>query len=156
VPRRLADIGLAAILGAGLGVQLFLSFLVAPLTFRLLDRAAAARVVTGLFPDYYLFGLVTTGLALLLALGLAAGDRRSASRWATVSLLALMLLGTAYAGHVLLPTAQGIRARAEAARAGEPAPGEFRRIHRWAVTVNIAVFGVGLAALTAHGAARPR
>ncbi|MGH7263330.1 MAG: DUF4149 domain-containing protein [Candidatus Rokuibacteriota bacterium] len=154
---RFADVLVAAFLGAGLGVQVFLSFLVAPLAFQLiLDRALAVRVVTALFPGYYLFGLAATGVALLLTLALAIAERRSAARWATVSLLALTLAGTVYAARVLLPRTQAVRLRAEAARAGDPAPLEFRRLHRWAATVNIAVFAVGLVALTAHAAARPR
>jgi Domain of unknown function (DUF4149) len=156
VLRRAADIAAAALLGAGLGVQVFLSFLVAPLTFRLIDRTLAARVVTGLFPAYYLFGIVTTGLALLLVLGLGVAEGRSPSRWAAASLLALMLAGTVYAGQVLVPEAQAVRVRAEAARPGDPAPMEFRRMHRFAVAVNIAVFGVGLAALAMHGVSRAR
>lgn len=155
--KRVAHVLVGAFLGAGLGVQVFLSFLVAPLLFQLIpDRPLAARVVTALFPGYYLFGLAATGLALLLALGLAIAERRSAARWATVSLLALTLAGTVYAARVLVPRTQAVRLRAEAARAGDPAPLEFRRLHRQAVAANIAVFGVGLAALTVHAASRPR
>ena len=52
--------GLAtALLGAGLGVQIFLSFLVAPAAFRVVDRSVAARVMEGVFPVYYGFGLTT-------------------------------------------------------------------------------------------------
>ena len=64
--------GLAtAFLGAGLGVQLFLSYLVAPTTFRLVERPVAVRLMEGIFPGYYGFGLATTTAALALALALA-------------------------------------------------------------------------------------
>ncbi len=57
--------GLAtALLGAGLGVQVFLSFLVAPAAFRVVDRPVAARVMEGVFPGYYGFGLTTLTMAL--------------------------------------------------------------------------------------------
>jgi hypothetical protein len=145
----------AALPGAGLGVQVFLSFLVAPLAFRLLDRAQAVRFMEGVFPGYYLFGIVTSGLALVLALSLALGARRAPLRWGAVSLLALVLAGTLYAGNILLPQAYAARVRAQGATAGDLAPLEFSRLHRRAVTVNIALFAVGFVALTLHAAARP-
>ena len=110
--------GLAtALLGAGLGVQVFLSFLVAPAAFRVVDRPVAARVMEGVFPGYYGFGLTTITMALALALLLAF--RESAPlRWATVGLLVLTLVGTVYAGHVLLPQAR---------RGSPPRPGGASR-----------------------------
>jgi hypothetical protein len=48
--------GLATtLLGAGLGVQLFLSYLVAPTTFRLAGRSIAVQLMEGIFPGYYGF-----------------------------------------------------------------------------------------------------
>lgn len=142
--------GLAtALLGAGLGVQVFLSFLVAPAAFRVVDRPVAARVMEGVFPGYYGFGLTTITMALALALLLAF--RESAPlRWATVGLLVLTLVGTVYAGHVLLPEARAARLRAQAAPAGDLAPLEFSRLHRRAVAVNIALFFTGAIALALH------
>jgi hypothetical protein len=145
--------GLAtAFLGAGLGVQIFLSFLVAPAAFRVVDRPVAARVMEGVFPGYYGFGLAAITLALTLVVGLALWDS-SPLRWGTVGLLALTLAGTVYAGHVLLPQAHAARLRAQAAPAGDLAPLEFSRLHRWAVAVNIALFAAGAIALALHLAA---
>jgi hypothetical protein len=145
----------AAALGAALGVQVFLSFLVAPAAFRLLDRPAAVRVMEDLFPGYYAFGLTAGGLALALGLGLALAEGRAPLRWAVVILLAALWLGTMYAGHVLLPTARAARLRAQAAAAGDLAPLEFSRLHRRAVALNIALFGIGALTLLVHAAARP-
>ena len=129
--------GLAtAFLGAGLGVQVFLSFLVAPAAFRVVDRTVAARVMEGVFPGYYGFGLTTMALALALVLVLAFREP-APLRWGTVGLLALTLAGTVYAGHVLLPQAHAARLRAQSAPAGDLAPLEFSRLHRRAVAVNI-------------------
>jgi hypothetical protein len=145
--------GLAtALLGAGLGVQIFLSFLVAPAAFRALDRPAAARVMEGIFPGYYGFGLATIGMALALVLAVALWES-SPLRWGTVALVGLTLAGTVYAGYVLLPQARTARLRAQAAPAGDLAPLEFSRLHRRAVAVNIAVFATGAAALALHLAA---
>lgn len=145
--------GLAtACLGAGLGVQLFLSYLIAPTTFRLVERPVAVRLMEGLFPGYYGFGLVTTTAALGLALVLAM-RATSPLRWGVAWLLGLTLAGTVYAGHVLLPQAHAARLRAQAAPAGDLAPLEFTRLHRRAVGVNIAVFAAGALALALHLAA---
>ncbi len=145
--------GLAtALLGAGLGVQLFLSYLVAPATFRLVDRSVAVRVMEGLFPGYYAFGLVAIAIALVLVLAMVRREP-SPLRWGTAAMLGLTLAGTVYAGHVLLPQAREARLRAQAAPAGILAPLEFSRLHRRAIAVNIAVFAAGAVSLALHLAA---
>jgi hypothetical protein len=142
--------GLAtALLGAGLGVQVFLSFLLAPTTFRVVDRPVAVRVMEGVFPGYYGFGLTTLAVALALILVLALRDP-TPLRWGAVVLLGVTLVGTVYAGHVLLPAAHAARLRAQAAPAGDLAPLEFSRLHRRAVAVNIAIFLTGVVALALH------
>jgi hypothetical protein len=146
----------AAWLGAGLGVQVLLSFLVAPAAFRLLGRAEAVRLLEGVFPGYYALGMVTTAVSLVLVLWLVRVQPRAPLRWGAAALLAGVLAGTAYAGQVLLPQAHAARLRAQAAPAGDLAPLEFSRLHRRAVAVNIALFGVGLLALVLHAAAPPR
>jgi hypothetical protein len=138
-----------ALLGAGLGVQVFLSFLVAPATFRAVDRSVAVRVMEGVFPGYYGFGLTTVALALALVVVLAFREP-APLRWGTAVLVGLTLVGTVYAGHVLLPAAHAARLRAQAAPAGDPAPLEFSRLHRRAVVVNIAIFATGAIALALH------
>jgi hypothetical protein len=146
----------AVCLGAGLGVQVFLSFLVAPAAFRLLERPQAVRLMEGVFPGYYALGVVTSAVSLLLVLWLVVVLPRAPLRWGAAALLACVLAGTLYAGHVLLPQAHAARLRAQAAPAGDLAPLEFSRLHRRAVAVNIALFGVGLLALVLHAAAPPR
>ncbi len=142
--------GLAtALLGAGLGVQIFLSFLVAPAAFRVVDRPVAARVMEGVFPGYYGFGLATLTMALALILVLALREP-APLRWGAAALLVVTLLGTVYAGHVLLPQAHDARVRAQAAPAGDLAPMEFSRLHRLAVAVNITIFLTGALALALH------
>ena len=145
--------GLAtALLGAGLGVQVFLSFLLAPATFRAVDRAVAVQVMAGVFPGYYGFGLATLAMTLVLAVTLALREP-GPLRWGAVALLVVTLAGTIYAGHVLLPQAHAARLRAQAAPAGDPAPLEFSRLHRRSMADNIAVFATGAIALVLHLAA---
>ena len=138
-----------ALLGAGLGVQVFLSFLLAPTAFRVVDRPVAVQVMEGVFPGYYGFGLVTVGLALILTLILLFREP-SPLRWGAMALLAITFAGTLYAGGVLLPEAHAARLRAQAAPAGDLSPLEFSRLHRLAVAVNIAVFAAGALALALH------
>lgn len=141
-----------ALLGAGLGVQLFLSYLVAPSAFRLVERPVAVRLMEGIFPGYYGFGLATTAAALALIVAITLRDG-SPLRWGATWLLGLTLIGTVYAGHVLLPQAHAARLRAQAAPAGDLAPLEFSRLHRRAIGVNIAIFAAGVVALALHLAA---
>jgi hypothetical protein len=142
--------GLAtALLGAGLGVQVFLSFMLAPTAFRALERPMAVHIMESVFPGYYGFGLATVGMALVLALILGFRGP-SPLRWGTIALLAITVAGTVYAGQVLLPQAHAARLRAEVAPAGDLAPLEFSRLHRLAVVVNIAVFATGAIALALH------
>lgn len=150
---RFVDVIAGAFLGAGLGVQIFLSFMMAPAVFRLVDRGPAVRLMEGLFPGYYGFGLVVSGLALAVAVALAARERSARLRWGAAVLLGVVVLGTVYAGQVLLPQARTARIRAQSAPAGDLAPLEFSRLHRRAVLVNIALFGVGALALALHAAA---
>jgi len=152
---RFAHVVAGALLGAGLGVQVFLSFVVAPTAFRIIDRPAAARLLEGLFPAYYGFGLVTVGVAAALVMVLAFRAEGDLLRWGAAALLGITFAGTVYAGHVLLPEARAARLRARTAPAGDLAPLEFSRLHRRAVVVNIALFGVGALALALHAAVRP-
>src|SRR5262245_38782329 len=138
-----------ALLGAGLGVQIFLSFLVAPAAFRAVDRSVAARVMEAVFPGYYGFGLATLAMALGVVVALALREP-SPLRWGTAAVLALTFAGTIYAGHVLLPQAHAARLRAQTAPAGDLAPMEFSRLHRRAVAVNIAIFATGALGLALH------
>lgn len=144
----------SASLGAGLGVQAFLSFLVAPAAFRLLDRPLAARLMEGVFPGYYAVGLATTAIALVLV-GVLLARECTPLRLGALVLLGAGLAGTAYAGHVLLPQTHAARLGAQVAPAGDLAPLEFSRLHRRAVTVNIALFGVVAAALALHASCPP-
>ena len=138
-----------ALLGAALGVQIFLSFLLAPAAFRVVDRAVAVRVMEGVFPGYYGFGLATVGIAMLFTLILGFREP-SPLRWGAIALLVITFAGTVYAGQVLLPQAHAARLRAQAAPAGDLAPLEFSHLHRLAVAVNIAVFAAGAVALALH------
>lgn len=108
--------------GLWLGSIVFFSFFLAPVLFRVLAAADAARVVRALFPRYYLLGIVC-GLILCLLLIL----RWDGLRLAVVAFLTLIDL---YCRQSLTPRIN------EARDAGPMRQTEFDRMHRLSVQLN--------------------
>ena len=123
-PRALA---LACVAG-WLGIQAFFSFGVAPVVFRVIDRAAAGDAVSAVLPRYYLCGVVLTAVALVSSvLALRRGTDRFADGTAVV-LCALMLASVLWAWLVVLPQGEAARrTRSDTA---------FVQAHRRAVQLN--------------------
>ncbi|HYB41391.1 MAG TPA: DUF4149 domain-containing protein, partial [Candidatus Methylomirabilis sp.] len=92
-----------------LGAMAFLAFCVAPAAFTTLDREAAGRLVTAIFPRYYLAGAVLAVLALLGCVARGAQDGWRRADWALLGLVLLMLALTLYAWLVVLPAAHAAR-----------------------------------------------
>src|SRR5262249_61688007 len=110
-----------------LGAMGFFAFIVAPAAFGALERDAAGRFVSAVFPRYYGIGLA---LGLVAAFGLGVrwmGGPWRGLDWTVAGLVLLMLVLTLYAGAVVLPAAHAAREAARAA-GGEPAaaPGSTR------------------------------
>lgn len=122
--RRLA---LACVAG-WLGVQAFFSLGVAPVVFRVIDRAAAGDAVSAVLPRYYLWGAILTAVALL-GNGLALWRGRDRLRDSVASALcALMLASVLWAWLLVLPQAEAARrSRSDTA---------FVQAHRRAVQLN--------------------
>ncbi len=112
----------AALLAAlAFGANAFLSFVLAPMVFRVLEAPAASVFLRTLFPRYYAF-TVAVGAALVLAAVLSTG------RGLVVAVILTLL---AAASLLLVP-------RINAARdAGEPAADRFRRLHGASVILNL-------------------
>ena len=127
----------AAIAG-WLGVMSFFSFLVAPLAFRVIDRTAAAQVVTAVLPRYYVFGLALCALALV---GILARAARGGARGQipTGILCLLMLAMLTYSLGSVVPAAEAARA------AGDHVA--FVRAHRLSVGLNLATILGGVLVL---------
>jgi uncharacterized protein DUF4149 len=117
-----------ASVAAWLGIQAFFSFAVAPVVFRVIDRAAAGDAVSAVLPRYYVWGAVLTALALV-SYGLAlwrGSDRRGDG--VAVALCALILAGVLWAWLLVLPHAEAARrTRSDTA---------FVQVHRHAVELN--------------------
>jgi Domain of unknown function (DUF4149) len=123
-----------------IGIMAGVAFLVAPVAFGTLEREAAGRMMSALFPRYYTVGLA---LGLAAAAGaLARGRPGSWAAWTALGAIALMMACTAYSALVLLPEIRALAPVAPGAR-----PERLARLHGLAMTANAAVFVAGVAAI---------
>jgi hypothetical protein len=139
-----------------LGIMAFFAGAVAPAAFAALDREAAGRFVSAIFPRYYGVG-VALGAVAAIALGarVALGARR-AGDWLPLLLVTAMLAATLYAWLAVLPAAHAAR---EAMRQGAATPGSteavtFARLHRLSGLLNGAAMLAGVLGLAAMGLRR--
>lgn len=141
-----------------LGVMAFFGAVIAPAAFSTLDREAAGRFVSAVFPRYYAVGAALGGLALLaLLVRLLLRDDRSGG-WVSLLLVALMLASTLYAWLVVLPAAHAAR---EALHRTGAATGTvsteslaFTRLHRLSSVLNGVSLLAGILGLVAVGLRR--
>jgi hypothetical protein len=141
-----------------LGIMAFFAGVVAPAAFSTLDREAAGRFVSAVFPRYYAVGAALGALALAgLGVRFALGPRRA---WDGLSLVlvAVMLAATLYAWLVVLPAAHAAR---EALRQSGAVPGAvsteglaFARLHRLSTLLNGGAMIAGALTLAAMGLRR--
>ena len=132
-----------------LGAMAFFSIFVAPAAFNVLDRESAGRLVTTVFPRYYLFGAVLGMVGLVGVVGqFLRSDARQAP-WGTPALLFLMLGLTLYALLLLEPQIQStrlaLRSAGLAPGSGGPEAQAFARLHRLSVILNGMTLLAGLA-----------
>jgi uncharacterized membrane protein len=134
------------------GGIIFFSFVGAPSTFQAVPTDVAGKVVSKIFPRYYLLGHMAGLIALASGVGLAGlrGDV-SFRRLLPTILIALMLAIGLYADRGVRTQIDGVRA-ATAAAAPSGAPdaslkARFDRLHRLSVVLNGVVLCLGLAVL---------
>ncbi len=138
-----------------LGAMAFFAFAVAPAAFATLDREAAGRFVSAVFPRYYLVGVALGVIAL------AAGAARAMwGGWRGVdgvglALVALMLALTLYAWAVVLPEAHAAREAMRAPGADAGVAARFARLHRVSGALNGTVMLAGAIALALEVTRRP-
>src|SRR5262249_11097356 len=127
-----------------LGAMGFFAFIVAPAAFGALERDAAGRFVSAVFPRYYGIGLA---LGLVAAFGLGVrwmGGLWRGLDWTGAALVLLMLPLTLYPGAVGFPAAP---AALEAAPGGGGDPAAamgFARLHRLSSILNVIVMLSGI------------
>lgn len=139
------------------GAMVLLGAVVAPVVFSTLPRPQAGDLMNQLFPAYYRVGLLCGAVALVTG-GIQAYLGR---RWGTLRfwLTGLMVVSTLYAGFVVTPHAQSVRAqllaggeKAQRARLQQA----FRRDHQLAVAANGVALLAGVAVLWLAGMAERR
>lgn len=136
-----------------LGGMVFFSFFTAPALFSRLPIAEAGKVVSTIFPRYYILGYVAGIIGFILALyfTIARGPR---GWWSLATIAIAIAVGlTFYAGAVVRPQVDAIRTVAEEQNPDPARKAEFDRLHRLSVTLNGAVMVLNLVALVGTAAA---
>src|SRR5262245_15828085 len=127
-------------IAAWLAISAFFPFAVAPLAFRVIDRAVAGQLVAAVLPRYYDWGVALCAIALIASAVQAVSGRRPHGRaLAGAGLCALMLGLLLWASIVVLP-------RAESARRARD-DGAFALAHRASVQLNGLTLLAGAAVL---------
>ncbi len=126
-----------------LGAIVFFSAFVAPAAFSVLDRESAGRLVSTVFPRYYVFGFVLGIIAFVGLVGRVVPSREVP--WVPFVLLLLMLGMNAFALVVLLPQLQALRPVTPGASLA------FARLHLLSVFLNVATMLVGLTLVFVDG-----
>jgi hypothetical protein len=121
--------------------------------FSRLPVAEAGKVVSAIFPYYYIAGYVAGAITLVLAIYFAVGGR-GRGWWICSTLLLAGALGlTVYAGAVVRPKVEAVRAATEEATPDPARKAEFDSLHRLSVQLNGAVMLLDLLALLSTAAA---
>ena len=121
--------------------------------FSRLPVADAGKVVSAIFPYYYIIGYVTGAITLVLAIYFATAGRGRAWWVCAAVLLAGALALTVYAGAVVRPKIEAVRSVSEEATPDPARKAEFDTLHRLSVQLNGAVIVLDLLALLATAAA---
>jgi hypothetical protein len=144
-----------AVLG-WLSVMVFFAGIVAPAAFTTLDREAAGRFVSAVFPRYYLGGVALGAVALGALVARAATSRLRLGDGLPLLLVAVMLVATLYAWLVVLPAAHAAReaVRQAADAAASPEAMAFARLHRLSGLLNGVTMIAGVLVLVVLGVRR--
>lgn len=130
-------------LTAWVGSILFFSFGVAPVIFKVLDPASAAKFVRALFPRYYAWGAIAGAIALpaFVAGPLCFPEYRGPLVGVQALAILFGILLMFYAGNSLTPA---INAARDAGPSGEA---RFNRLHKRSVWLNALMLVLGCALL---------
>jgi len=136
-----------------LGGMVFFSIFTAPVVFTVLPVSEAGKVVSGIFPRYYLLGYGAGIVSAILAFYFMIAH--SPRLWWGLAALALgiALALTFYAGAVVRPRINAIHTVAEETNPDPERKAEFDRLHRLSVALNGAVMVLNLLALLSSAAA---
>jgi hypothetical protein len=137
-----------------LGAIIFFSFFTAPVIFTVLARPDAGKVVSVIFPRYYILGYVAGGLAFIIAIYLLIAGHGARAWWlVSVVTIGIALGCTVYAGTVVRPRVDAIRTVSEQANPDPATKAEFDNLHHLSVMLNGTVLLLDLVALFGTAAA---
>lgn len=140
-------------LACWLGGMTFFAFFVAPALFNNLQIAEAGKVVSAIFPLYYMLSYVTGVITVIIAAYFAISRTPRGAWTLTTLMLAVALALMVYAGAVVRPKVDAIRTVAEETNPDPARKAEFDRLHRLSVRLNGATMVLDLLALLATAAA---
>ncbi len=137
-------------LASWIGSILFFSFGVAPILFKVLDAPSAARFVRTLFPRYYAWGVVSSGIALPAYLGVPLSFPEYRGWWVGVQamLIVASVLIFLYCGNTLTPAINTAR------DAGPDEATRFNQLHKRSVRLNAVVLLIGIVLLVVQATRR--
>ncbi len=138
-------------LTAWVGSILFFSFGVAPIIFKVLDPSSAARFVRALFPRYYAWGVISSGLALpaFLAVPLSFPEMRGYHVMGISFLIIAAIMIFMYCGNSLTPAINAAR------DAGPEHEALFAKLHKRSVMLNVVALILGIVLLVLFATRRP-
>ncbi len=121
--------------------------------FSRLPVTDAGKVVSTIFPYYYLTGYVAGGIGVVLTVYFALGGRGRVLWICSAALLAAALGLTVYAGAVLRPRIEAVRGVVEQTDPNPEQKAQFDALHRLSVQINGGVMLLDILALLASAAA---
>jgi hypothetical protein len=138
--------------------MVFFAGIVAPAAFATLDREAAGRFVSAVFPRYYALGAILGGLAVAALVARPLLGHGPSVGWLPLLLIVVMLASTLYAWLVVLPAAhaarEALRQVGPAAGAAAPEAIAFARLHRLSGVLNGVAMLAGVLFLVVLGVRR--
>lgn len=130
------------------GKVILLSFVVAPILAKHLEREAFGKVVRQLFPAYYALGTGTAVLGLICAGGLLAARGSDASLFLSVGIWIIVLIAESYCRLRLTPQSNAMRDRLKEEESSglvnSNLLASWNRLHQRSVFLNLLVLFAGL------------
>jgi hypothetical protein len=141
--------------GVLIGKVVLLSFVVAPILARTLEREPFGQVARQLFPTYYALGMGAAGLGLVSLFGIVMIRGLSASLLLTWSIWIVVLVAESYCRTPLTSQSNAMRDRLkeqEARGGADPTlQGSWNRLHQRSIYLNSLVLVAGLCLLGLAG-----
>jgi uncharacterized membrane protein len=136
-----------------LGGMIFFTIITAPAIFNVLPTADAGKVVSVIFPRYYLLGYVAGIISAILAIYFTISHTQRVW-WSLAAITLVVALAlTFYAGAVVRPRIDAVRTVAEEQNPDPARKAKFDRLHSLSVTLNGGVMLLNVLALLSTAAA---